>query len=407
MSAEASIPGSQSQQFQMILRRLLGSRQWERAVDVARDWLSHEPENAEAHMAAGQALVNLKRYKEADAHISKVLSARPDNSFAFRLASIAAFNQQKQAKADEHIRRAIELNPNDAMHWYQLSLMRYRQGNLSAAEQHARRSLELYPDNAETINLLALCKKGDPSGQLSDYLRALEINPESSVVHTNIGSHYLYSAHNPKAAEESFRRALQCDPTNEAAQKGLFNALRLRDPIYYTLTLPRNLLFAASWNRRDRTMLVRIVLLGLWLWVGHYLVIAFAAWLMLVFPLVKAYEYLTLSDIRSRAGMVGARRGGWGNFHRWPLPARLAIFGLLVLCFWGGLYWLFAKDILPLHYLIVACALTLVVWYCSRIPGWSRYWRGRTAASRGERQLKRQRKASEKEQGRTRQPDPY
>jgi Flp pilus assembly protein TadD len=373
----------------MMLRRLLDSRQWERALEVSRDWLSQDPESPDAHLAAAQALVNLRQYPAAEVHLAKGLAARPNNGFALRLASIACFNQQKTVAADEHIRRAIELQPNDAMHWYQLALMRYRQGSLQAAEAHARRSLELHPENADTINLIAICQRGNPAGQYAQYLRALEIDPENSTVHTNLGGYYLNSARDYAAAEASFRRALQCDPTNETAQQNLFAVLRLRDPVYRALTWPRRLLRRASWARGDRTAMVRIALLVLWLCMGRYFMVVFVVWLLLVWPLVKAYEYLTLSDIRAKAGVVGARRGGWGGFHRWPLAARLAIFGMLVLCFWGGLFWLYESRVLPQEWIIGVAVLTLVAWYGQWIPGWWRRARNRRAAKRAEKKFQK------------------
>jgi tetratricopeptide (TPR) repeat protein len=408
MSAEASIPGSPVQQFEMMLRRLLGSRQWDRALEAARDWLSQDPENIEAHLGAAQALVNLHKYPAAETHIAKVLAARPNNSFAFRLASIVFFHQHKSGKAEEYIQRAIELQPNDPNNWYQLALMRFRQNLFPAAEQHARRALELQPDNANTINLIAICQRGNPRGQYEQYLKALEIDPENGVVHTNLGGYYLNTTRDYPAAEASFRRALQLDPTNELAQKNLFAVLRLRDPLYRVLTWPRTLLRGASWARRDRGMAVRIALLLLWLALGRYILVLIAVWLMLLLPLVKVYEYLTLSDIRAAAGVVGARRGGWAGFHRWPLAARLGIFAFLVLCFWGGLFWLYEGGILPAEWIIGAAGLTLLAWYVVMLSGWWKRSRTRAAAKRAEKKFHKKARAAQQDQRqRPAAPDPY
>jgi tetratricopeptide (TPR) repeat protein len=389
MNTDAGIPGNPAQQFGILLRRLIDGRQWDRALEVAREWLSQDPENAEAHLAAGQALVNLGKYAPAQVHMAKVLAARPNHVFALRLASIASANQQKMAEADEYIRRAIELHPNDAMNWYQLALMRYRQGSLKVAEEHARKALELQPENADTINLIANCQRGNPSGQLQQYLRALEINPESSIVHNNLGTYYLNAANDLPAAEACYRRALQCDPANEMAQRNLFLVLRSRDPVYRVLNWPRTLIGQFSWGRRDRTMIARIGLLILWFSIGRYFLLVFAAWLMLVWPLVKAYEYLTLGDIRAKAGIVGARRGGWKGFHRWPVTARLAIFAALVMAFWGGLFWLYEASILPPAWIVGVGIVALVAWYAQLIPGWWKRTMSRAAANRGEKKFRR------------------
>ena len=389
MSIEAGIPLSPTQQFGTLLWRLIHGRQWDRALETARDWLSQEPENPDAHLGAGQALVNLGKYPQAEVHIAKVLASRPNHGFALRLASIAAFNQQKPARADEYIQRAIELQPNDAMHWYHLALMRYRQGLLEAAEKHARRSLELQPDNADTINLLAICQRGNPQGQLSQYLRALEINPESSVVHTNLGAYHLNRERNYAAAEASFRRALQCDPSNEMAQRNLFLVLRFRDPVYRILTLPRTLLGRISWARGNLTVVARVLLVLLWFSLGRIFWMVFAGWLLLIWPLVKAYEYLTLSDIRAKAGIVGARRGGWQGLHQWPLGVRLGIFAAVVLCFWGWIFFLYKTNIIPLDYVLAKGVVAVCLVFCSKLPGWWRRSRNLSAAKRGEKMFRR------------------
>jgi hypothetical protein len=209
-------------------------------------------------------------------------------------------------------------------------------------------------------------------------------------VHTNLGSYYLNSARDFPAAEASFRRALQCDPANRMAQQNLFAVLRLRDPVYRVLTLPRNLLRRVSWSRQGHTGLARIGLVLLWLSLGRYLWGVFAIWLLLVWPIIKAYEYLTLSDIRAKAGVAGARRGGWRGFHRWPLEARLAIFALLVVGFWGGLFWLYESRVLPLESVILVGTVALLVWFSFQFKGWWKRTRSRWAAKRAEKKFRPQ-----------------
>ncbi|HEX4085725.1 MAG TPA: tetratricopeptide repeat protein [Chthoniobacteraceae bacterium] len=378
-----------------MLRRLLGGQQWERALEVARQWLAQDPGNAEAHFAAAQALTNLNRPADARVHIDKVLAVLPNHSFAHRLAAIIYFRQGKVAEAEEKIQRAIQLAPDSAMNWYQLGLMRYHHGALDAAERHARHALEFAPDNADIINLIAICQKGNPVAQRVQYHRALEYDPENATVHSNLGYLYLSSDKNYAAAEESFRRALQIDPANDFAQRGLFLTLRQRDPVYRALTLPRIIIYKSSWSRGGLTVVLRIALVVVWLALGRFILLLFAAWLLLMWPLVKAYEYLTLSDIRARAGIVGARRGGWKNLHRWPLPVRLATFGLLILCFWGGLFALYAYHIVPEEWLIGVAVLVLVLWYAATYSRLFKRARRRAAARKAERKFQSQSKVQD------------
>ena len=66
-------------------------------------------------------------------------------------------------------------------------------------------------------------------------------------------------------------------------------------------------------------------------------------WGLFVWPLVKVYERLTVGDIRARAGEIGAQRGRWFGYRRWPVYIRLGIFAVLLVVFWGGVA-LLARD---------------------------------------------------------------
>jgi len=386
------MPGNPAQRFQMMLQRFIGSRQWDRALEVAKDWLAQDPQSTDAHLAAGQALINMKQFAAAQKHIEKVIAARPNLAFAFRLAAIASQNLQKTNEAEEYIQRAIELSPLDAMNWYQLALMRYRQGALQSAETHARRALSLQPDNADTINLIAICQRGNPEAQFQQYRKALELDPENAVVHGNIGVYHLGRKEFAEA-EACFRRALQIDPANQVAQKNLFETLRQRDPVYRVMTWPRRVLYGASWLRRDRDMALRIGLLLMWLVAGQLFFWVLAGWLLLVLPLVKAYEWLTISDIKAKAGVVGARRGGLFGFHRWPLPARLGLFAVLVVGFWGGVYAMWLNSLLTSEQIIIVAIIAILALYLTRVNGWIKAGRRKAAANRAERNFQKKARA--------------
>jgi uncharacterized protein (DUF736 family) len=51
-----------SPDYRILLSRLVDGRQWDRALATAREWLAADPENPDANLVAGQALINLKRH---------------------------------------------------------------------------------------------------------------------------------------------------------------------------------------------------------------------------------------------------------------------------------------------------------------------------------------------------------
>jgi len=343
--------GQNAPNYRILVARYTSSGQWDRSLETAREWLSVEPENIEAHLAAGQALVVLSRHAEAESHIAQVLAARPDYDMCHRLMSDIHFSAGRYKSADESVRKAISLNPTEAFHWYHLARMCYRQGDRASAKKFGARALELSPRNPDIMNLVTLCEPAtsDNAGQrLAQYYEALELDPENAAIHNNIGTHHLNVTHNYQFAEECFRRALFFDPSDKTARSNLFIALKHRDPVYRVLRAPRDILIqglSMGQKARQRSILLYILMVPLWIFALRFLVAGLLLWCLFIWPLLKAYEYLTIGDILSKAGEVGAHRGGFLGYRRWSLKARLGILAGFLALFWGGtaLLWM-SKD---------------------------------------------------------------
>ena len=362
--------------YKLLVVRYNESGQWERSLATARDWLAADPENAGAHRAAAQSLVNLDKAAEAEKFIAKALSRRPDDDFVQRLASIAHFKLGRPREADEAIHRAISLNPTDSGHWRHLAWMSYVQGDHASARKWAEKARSLSPRDPNVLNLLSLCQPKGPEGQSlkETYLReALELRPNDPNLQNNLGVNLMNVSRDFAAAEMCFRRALSANPASKLYRKNLFSALKGRDPIYKALCAPRDLilraLVRARRNGRERLWLLPLILLA-WLLVARYMIGALILWLILVWPLVKTYEYLTLGDLKKKAGEIGAQRGGFLGFRRWPLRARLAIFGLVLVGFWTALA-LAARNVRAGDALATYGLLLVIIVLCGAVVFWA------------------------------------
>jgi len=337
-----SVAGFDALSQRLLCSRFIAGRQWDRALAAAQDWLAQDPGNARAHLHAGQALINLKRHTEAENHLRGVLAAQPENDTALRWLSIVQFEQKRYREADESIHQAIALDPRDYHHWYHLAVMCYKQRDLASAKKFGEKAGELNPREPDVLNLLALCepRDGDHSPQrLEQYHQALELNPESPEIHNNIGVYYLNDARDYEKAEAAFRRALFFNPGLRVARTNLFLTLKHRDRVYRCLCAPKDFLlqgFGFMRRRRRQNLLIYILLLPLWFLAIRYVAAGLLLWCLLVWPMVKAYEKLTIGDIRHQAGEIGARRGGFLGYRRWPARVRLGIFAALLLAFWSG-----------------------------------------------------------------------
>jgi Flp pilus assembly protein TadD len=345
--------GQNAPSYRILVARFTSSGQWDRALETAREWLSVEPESIEAHLAAGQALVVLNRHAEAESHIAQVLTARPGSDTCHRLMSAIHFSAGRHKAADESIRKAISLDPTDAFHWYHLALMCYRQGDRASAKKFGAKALELSPRSPDIMNLVTLCEPATSANadqRLAQYHEALELDPENSAIHNNIGAHHLDITKDYAAAEEYFRRALFFEPSDKTARANLFTTMKHRDPIYRALRAPKDFLvqgFSLAQKARQRSILLYILMVPVWIFAFRFLAVGLLLWCLFIWPLLKAYEYLTMGDILSKAGEVGAHRGGFLGYRRWPLKVRLGVFASFLALFWGGTVLLWTrKDLL-------------------------------------------------------------
>lgn len=318
----------------ILLSRLLGSDQWERAHAVAREWLAEEPDALVAHRAAAQSLLNLGRHRLASPHLQRALAANPDDGFGWRLAAIADFGQGRYDRADAAMQRAIRLQPNDPWHWYQLALMRYRHSQRRAALKYARKALELAPAEADILNLVALCEGGSPQQRLTRYQSALELAPENAVVHNNVGAHYLYTERDYLRAIEAFRQALALNPTDRVARENLLVALRESDPLHRAFRWA-HVLPATPAREQTRWNVRRVVTVAMMI-PGLNVVLALGGLLLMIYgaPLVVAYERLLRHHVHEQAGLLGARRGGWLDFWRWGHWTRVAVVFTMYTAVW-------------------------------------------------------------------------
>jgi Flp pilus assembly protein TadD len=321
----------------------MSAGQWDRSLATAQEWLSKDPENLRAHRVAAQSLINLERTEEAGQHVEKVLAGNPNDGFAHRLMAIIYFKAGKFRSADESIHKAISLNPTDANHWHQLAHMSYRQGDLATAKKCAARARELNPRDANILNLAILCEPNGPETakqKIQQYQDALALDPENANIYNNMGAQYLNKLKDYAKAEECFRRALFFEPASKMVRKNLFFTVKHRDLVYRILCTPKDRLFQVInffGRMRKQNLLLYILMIPLWLLAFRFIIAGLALWFALVWPLTKVYEYLTIGDIRARAGELGVRRGGFLGYRKWPLKIRLSIFAAFLISFWGGL----------------------------------------------------------------------
>ncbi|MCE2826749.1 MAG: tetratricopeptide repeat protein [Verrucomicrobium sp.] len=371
------------------------SRQWDRVLQAALDWLAEEPEEPAAHLAAGNALVSLDRPAEALPHLEQVVARLPWHGTAHRLLATAHFDLGNHRQADRSIVEAIRLEPDDFRPWYELARMCHEQHDAPNALKWATRALELAPGHPDVVNLYAVC--GGPLGTTGASAEAvLALDPEHALAHVNLGRDHLQAGDHRKA-EACFRRALAIEPLMRVAREDLLLAVRRRDPVYRTLCAPADVLRWIVRNTygeegRNRSFVAAAVGLLAWLCLFKFVIAGWILWLIFLWPMARYYEYLVSGDHRSEAGEIGARRGGFLGYRGWPRWVRLTLFAAGLGGFWFGILGrIFTEDAVdggpgPAGLVVVGLVVGTVL--ALRMVEVSRRLEGRLRSWRRERLLK-------------------
>ena len=168
------------------------------ALEAYRGLLEIDPNYALAHSYIGDLLVQLQRYEEAVAPLSRALrliksapSVTPDLPTAHSIHVLlgTALRELGRARAAEgHFRQALALSPRNMAALEQVAAAEFRR-------RRYREALELYRTQ-------------------------LEIEPDKAATHVNVGAALFY-LDQAEEAIRSLERALELDPTLETARENL------------------------------------------------------------------------------------------------------------------------------------------------------------------------------------------
>lgn len=186
-------------------------------------------ETAKAHVKLGDGLLGQRNIVDAIDHYKKALELEPDSIDAIS-ASVRGWNE------------AVRLAPLVPENHIGLALSLQKKGDFVAAEEEYNQALKLDPNNAAAVQGLELLKTDKLKATASvhieqalkyqserkfdeaikEYVKAIEIAPQDTQLHYNIGTAFQASG-DLEHAEKAYRKALKLDKDNEKAQIALNN----------------------------------------------------------------------------------------------------------------------------------------------------------------------------------------
>lgn len=129
-------------------------------------------------------------------------------------------NQGKAFQARDAYTRATEINGNSARTWISLAKAHLALDDAPRTVLAAQRALGLETGNAEAAMLLgfAQMKNAQPNKAVATLRQAIVANQDNSMLHTLLGQ-ALAATGDSDSARQCYRKAIELDPSNEAARR--------------------------------------------------------------------------------------------------------------------------------------------------------------------------------------------
>jgi tetratricopeptide (TPR) repeat protein len=180
------------------------SKDLDEAVAALTRAIQIDPNDARAHSALGQLLVDKQDLAPALDHLRHAMALAPDNpEHAYNLGLALRLTGEVDA-AESSFRTALRLNPTHALARRSLGLILRQKGDLPAAATELRQSLAQLPDDAVGYHLLGsvLLKQGDLSGAIEELRQAVRLDPTLSEARVNLAQALARSGKREEALQE-------------------------------------------------------------------------------------------------------------------------------------------------------------------------------------------------------------
>ena len=134
------------------------------------------------------ALINEKKFEEAELSCRKIIELKPDYAEAYNNLGIILLNFKKFKEAEVHFKKIIKLKPEFSEAYYNLGITMYKIGKFREAEPNYRKAIEIKPDYVEAHNNLGqtLYKLNRLDEAEASYKKAIEFEPNFIIANYNL-----------------------------------------------------------------------------------------------------------------------------------------------------------------------------------------------------------------------------
>ena len=194
------------------------------------------PDNVEARINAGSALIALGRVEDGKHEFRKAQQTNPNDALAFYNRGSILHQEHKLAEAEAEYRKAVKRWPQYALAYLWLGRALEQQGKLAEAEEAFSKTISLLPVSVGAHRDLAgvLDLQGKSSQAMLEYRKVLELEPSDAMSHYRLGN-VLLKLNQREAACDEYARALAIEPKISEAHYQLAVQLSLRGDVHGAL----------------------------------------------------------------------------------------------------------------------------------------------------------------------------
>ena len=196
------------------------------ALQHYHDSLRLNPEQDEAHLNLGAAMLKLNRLEDAWAEFERARHIDPTYPLVYYNLGLVLDEQGKFSEAQAQYRHALDLHPDYAEAHNNLGAALQMEGKLPEAEPHFAEAVRLQPGLVRARNNLglALQARGKSAEAIAQFREALRLQPDYPEALNNLGKTFAEQGKLGEAAAQ-FARAAQLKPEYADAHYNLGNTL--------------------------------------------------------------------------------------------------------------------------------------------------------------------------------------
>jgi len=205
-------------------QRDIDQSNFEAAIAPLQKVIADQPEFAYAHFQLAYVYTALKRTDEARAQYARTVAIDPKMSEAYLNLGMLLLDKQEDA-AIAPLRKAVELLPAESRPRYLLAVALDRSGDRAGAAESFEALIHLDPNDITALDYLgwAALRKGKPDEAEARFRRALEVQPKEFEARRGLAQS-LDAQKKPEAAG-AYREYLELKPDDSEARARLIHLL--------------------------------------------------------------------------------------------------------------------------------------------------------------------------------------